>query len=640
MCRDDATQDNGLRRCRGRSHQPDGTSKPFTHLIHPPDHFPYSKPLEKLSEMSETNLEDMKRMKGQLVHHIKSLQRLLDKLPKIYEHANMQEELKLCGSDSSGVELMPGHMQDDHSGRDDSGFHLISDDGEDVRDDSGVHFTSDDMLDKQDDGGQIPGSQALGSLPDVDLELLNADSSSQSICEDMGDAEDSEDESLHDPLFTSRQVEMLLHYEMFGVFGLLQFLKEIAVYEQEQERKAAAEQNGASRKRKTPHDEKQSGNASWRRLIKDIDLGLESRALFYLCSVPPILIPALIKGDLPRQMQDPEFRSKVSPHIEPRGTQGVYAVYLARQGSQNSTQGDDASAGYGPSLSELRRVIAAMKLYIDVDDPESEKMARDIDTQYGEKKGLDYRRQRRYASGVDRWDMSGHQYFIDTFEHLYLWRANQYFEEDKNDPRLFEHLLRCFVYIGLSGRVLDRVTRHWTHSGEESCMYGLFCATVSWLFGETYGVRHSSWQIFKTVANDDVGLEEILLSVITSALPADGGLNMTYCGGSLGNPNKKNQIIQARRLKDNADSIHRHGFVAQNIEDAYVKWKNILESPKLSRAAMKRKEKLQNMLEDAEKLKTQLDDSLTSMEAIEEDSLFGELEQALEDFIVEESEVC
>lgn len=481
----------------------------------------------------------------------------------------------------------------------------------------------DEVARRTDEIVQVQCSQ-LEQRIEADDELHNDNHTQTS---DVGSNVEADDGKLQNCLFTPRQETMLMHYELYGVFGLMEFMKRTAVWERNREKEHGM---GSSRKRKRSHVEDDvGGHISWTRLIDDIDKGFQSRTLFYLCSLPPLLLPALIKGDLPSRMQDADFSRNVGPHIEPKMRQGAYVVYCARTAAQNATQGSVDFVGYGPSFKQMLTILAKMKLYTDVDDPESANMAKEIDSQFGEKKGLDYKKQRRYASGSLCIDMSSHVYWIENYLYLNLHSADSLHKKDPNDPRLSEYMLRCPVYVGLAGYVSERVTKHWNHSTDGSATMGLFCATTKWLYGDEFTIRNFSWHIFKTVSNDDIGLDEIILSVLTSALPTEGGLNVAHCGGSKGNPANKDHNTQTQRLNENAESIERWGFVDQNIADAAEKWSKVSQFFGIERQNQKRRnlEALTLALESAEALKVDVDKEIADAE---DRKLFKELKEALE----------
>jgi hypothetical protein len=598
-----------------------------TRLWHP-QRVPLPSILEaRYHKMGDSSVHDLEKLKKRLQKHIASIQELLDGMMQDEAGVASREAHRPARNKTSG-----GEVQNQISD--------VQEDGHGQSRDSDA--SAEDASDSHDHDARAIGGDRIVSQDDERLtatEIGEGDDDQGEEKEHDGEeppeaGTDEKEEQLVDPIFTRRQRELLVHYDLLGVFGLIQVIREIAVYEQTQERDAGIFVSRA-KKRKHAASPASPGHISWQRLIEDIDLGLTSRALFYLCSIPSLVIPALIRGDLPRQMQDQGFRTKVGPHIRPSLTQGAYVIYLALLPSYASTQGNDMYAGCGLSLKQLLKVIAAMKVYSNVNDPDSATFAQKVDTRFGEKKDLDYKRQRRYAAGGDHCDLTGHVWWIDNFQYTYLYWAIKRAAEDEDDPRLAQYLLRCLVYVGLAGLCEDRINDHATHSGDESVIFGLFCAIVEALYPGSFGVRDTSFQIFKTVSNEDIGLEEILLSVLTSALPADGGLNYAHCGGSLGNYDRKDPAAQAARLKKNAQSIEKHRFLDENIDDAYIKWRKFKDAPQQYQKAVAQRNFVMRMLQESEKLLADMESKIGTLDS-EENALFHELEQALRDFMLGE----
>ena len=63
----------------------------------------------------------------------------------------------------------------------------------------------------------------------------------------------------------------------------------------------------------------QDSNETWETIIEDYEQGVDSRVLYYLLVMYLRLIPALISGTLPSQIQNPDFARDVRPYIKLRG---------------------------------------------------------------------------------------------------------------------------------------------------------------------------------------------------------------------------------------------------------------------------------------------------------------------------------
>jgi hypothetical protein len=170
-----------------------------------------------------------------------------------------------------------------------------------------------------------------------------------------------------DPIMTERQQKLMWYYDVFGVLGLAHAMKLIALEEKQIEISCGI--GSSKRKRPTHENQDAGGHVSWQKIIDDINLGPLSRILFCLSSICPRLIPALIKGTLPSDMQNPDFAAEVGPHISLHESQGVYAVYVGVAAPDRNTQPSTTiseDVGQGVTPYEFLKISNAMRDYINV----------------------------------------------------------------------------------------------------------------------------------------------------------------------------------------------------------------------------------------------------------------------------------
>jgi len=380
-----------------------------------------------------------------------------------------------------------------------------------------------------------------------------------------------------DPLVTERQKQLAWFYDFFGVVGLAYWIKEIA--------EAQLELNSQSNVKAHP---------SWQRLIDDYNLGPDSRVLYYLCTLHPDLIPVLIRGDLPARMEeDPAFKLRFTSMIDLKNTQGAYAIYPARAASQtqDNTQINNPKAGLNLTLRELLELCQVIKQYIDLDRPNDD-LARKIDTAMRspncDKWAIDGKR--RYAGGTNHDQMTHAEEWLDAIESAYL----RYARSKLNTPE--EYLLdiplrRCFPYVGLARQTLQRGPQHWVHFGSESILYGLITATMEYLWPGQLVLKPYSYHLISIVRKEDIGLDEIFVTILTSAYGWETGLCHWFAGSQAGGKakntdasgkdkaNRSKSIDRAaadfdKELKRNAKAIRESGFIDHNIKDARDKREN------------------------------------------------------------------
>ena len=395
---------------------------------------------------------------------------------------------------------------------------------------------------------------------------------------------------------TVRQARLLWYYDIFGIIGVAYCVKCIA----EEQIKLEASQGRCNvirpqKRRKTsirtedwrdPEDDygdseaeemsegedpnvdmdedeesvKTAGHSSWKAIIQDYELGQDSRMIYMLASQPPELLRTIMTGTLPSKMEDQEFARIVGPWINLDDEPAIYGVFVGVSAVE-----DRRNAGKGLKLREMINVIGDMSLYLDVEDPRSADFARKVDDEYGpytEKlKKLNYEQgQRKFGSGNRRIHLDKQREWVRTLQDIYV-KKFESLKGTSEDYLIDEHLDRCLPYVGLSINCSKRASSHWHHEVKESPCYGLFTSVVRWRLGRKYETKSHTYVLYRAVKEEDLGLYEIIVSVISSAFRWDGGLNLHHAGGSGGAPNKAKLAKAAKRIEDS-------GFIHANIKDS------------------------------------------------------------------------
>ncbi|EXJ56387.1 hypothetical protein A1O7_06730 [Cladophialophora yegresii CBS 114405] len=468
----------------------------------------------------------------------------------------------------------------------------------------------------------------------VDVDLASESSEGRQVRDDSESDATDDGLSEIDPLWTERQQQMDWYLEAFGIIGLAHVIKDIAEYERREDISLKIGKNKGRRRRRYPDpagngtfdgvarpikkskstsagrgtrpgrrytvpdfeddsdvdtfergsdeddghesDSEYVGHSSWRTILGDLEKGPRSRVLFYLASWHPDLVLSLIHGTLPSDLQNPDFERDISRYIQLKGTPGSYTLWTATNPIRRNTQADDRSeryVGYGLSIADLEKAWSEMRRYIDIERTDAAAIlkAKKIDGQRGGNgKGINYRKGERLFGGGKHHDQFERQrFFLNYLESGLLQWARQ--PGRRNNKRLRQrHLKRCFVYTGLSWNVLGRAVQHWPTGKKDSIVYCLLQSVLRSLFGDKYDVVEFSYQTLKATRREDLGLGEILMTIVTSSVLWDGGLNV-YAGVNFGKRDYWDNEHFLEMLKDNARSIRGSGFVLKSIEDTAAK---------------------------------------------------------------------
>lgn len=432
-----------------------------------------------------------------------------------------------------------------------------------------------------------------------------------------------------DPLLTERQKCLLGYYDLFGIGGLADCINEIAEREYYPEADDNSDpdhsddNNVHGQNVDKTHGVKK-GHSSWKLIMDDFQTGVEGRIYFYLASLAPDMIRALIRGDLPRRMRDPEFQIRFGPHLTCRSSPGVYSIYVARTCPTRSSQlsaDDGQHAGRGLSLRQLNTVVELMREYMDLDSVNSVSLAKNIDTQKGEPSlELDYRNQRRYGGGGDYRVFEIHRKWLDHVERNVLEDYRRQLGTSQ-EHMLDVPLQRCLPYVGSADDTLSGAVHHWTHEGRESPLYGLYTAVISFAFGEQFNVQDYTYQVFKTTRIEDIELNEKLVTTLLSGDPWDGGLCYTHAGPSESSSAERDTMASPEELESNAMSIQNSGFLDESIkdfEDKISRVQDFLEATETREARLETfRQTASRRVEELNDLQSSVTDLIQELEAIE-----------------------
>lgn len=368
-----------------------------------------------------------------------------------------------------------------------------------------------------------------------------------------------------DPCATRKQHRMKVFLQQLGVVGLWH-----AIYT-----------NARQAEYEEMNDRANNGevNASWQVLMDDYEiLGPESRTLYYLLSTPEEVLLALIEGNLPSKMQDDKFKSKYASFLSLQADQGVYVCYIGVAHQDTPSQSAPATGlpetGRGLNLGELKDVVDTMTTYCKNEKatyPSDPDQAQRIDTRYRcastARKLAEYKDgYRRYSSG------SGENQFNRIIN--FIWASSDIYDLDVNgiDPSLSQlRLQRCFCYVGLGSKVLDRAVQHQVHTPNETPVWGLFTATCKALFGTRFSIADFTYQIIHTVRREDIGLDEILVSVLASAYAFDGGLSAVHAGKHKGAKATRDDTYD-EELEASFDMYQNRGCMAKNVDQSLQRY--------------------------------------------------------------------
>ena len=118
----------------------------------------------------------------------------------------------------------------------------------------------------------------------------------------------------------------------------------------------------------------------------------------------------------------------------------------------------------------------------------------------------------------------------------------------------------------MAGNPLSRAPRHWNPDQDSSPLWALFYSTVRYVCKDKYRAVRSTYQIFRSIREDETGLEEIVLTTLMMNLARHGGLSYRWAGGVI--PNVDDQKIQK-----SLEFLREHDQRDANIQDAVEKLK-------------------------------------------------------------------
>ncbi|KKY27448.1 hypothetical protein UCRPC4_g01043 [Phaeomoniella chlamydospora] len=275
------------------------------------------------------------------------------------------------------------------------------------------------------------------------------------------------------------------------------------------------------------------GGASWNEVITDI--GNERWTDYYIRCLHPDVIRPLIRGDLPKRLQDPEFRQRVSASLNLHATPGVYLCQFHQTGhlqpgdSQETADTLEQRRGAGLTLRQWLMVVDDCRLYSDVNNPASRNLAEQIDSAYRTTRATNYAsNQRRWQSGTRQQNFAGLEEFLNMMDRRWLnWARAQL--GTPNEWILDVPMVRAPAVVGQSKNVTERASHHLALSGS-SYVHSLISCIVKFRFA--YRFDRSVWQLARVERPDHMNLCEAIFSILASAYTWELGLNQTVSGAS------------------------------------------------------------------------------------------------------------
>lgn len=206
------------------------------------------------------------------------------------------------------------------------------------------------------------------------------------------------------------------------------------------------------------------GHTCWNRFLTDVEKGTDTRLLYYLSALPSELLRSLIIGDLPSRMQDQDFSSRMKHFTTPTPSQGTYTMFIARLVCHSrmaiSARRRHHCVAWVLTPGQTLDVIALVRLYADLDDPESEEMAKKIDAQfYQDVHKIDYATQRYYGGGGSRDQFHKHLLWAQSWVIALLANDNEKGEEP-GYGRVFISLYLTLRFTSQRCRALKPASRH------------------------------------------------------------------------------------------------------------------------------------------------------------------------------------
>lgn len=270
-------------------------------------------------------------------------------------------------------------------------------------------------------------------------------------------------------------------------------------------------------------------------------------------------------------MEDPAFRAEVRPYTDPSSCQGTYVIFLAQTGlpPRGCTSGPLSAPvrGMGPSPRQMLEVIDLVGLYVDIENPSSAEVARDIDRQFHRNiDKIDYATQRYYGGGTDHDQFDKHRLWTISWDAALDGFRDEVDSVDESG--LDDFLSRSFPYPGLAGDVGQRYSQHLGFSKTTSRLMGLIRAIMEYKYPQMFGVDGFFFQVLRTVKVDDIGLDEIITCLLVSGMPWDGGLNFDWPGSSTGRKDGRGTDEYLRKLRESEHFISKHGFQERHVDES------------------------------------------------------------------------
>lgn len=299
-----------------------------------------------------------------------------------------------------------------------------------------------------------------------------------------------------------RLLEWYLNH--LGVVGVWHALQIIA--EQERDKEAAGERVVSG-----------TVDGSWNMLLTDLNKGTNSRCLYYLLTIPRQVLMAVIRGDLPSKLElDTNFRRDFLSRLELTSRPGVYVIYVGRSSKPSGSGKHERGMGLTPAEAQL--VWEHLDCYDQgtASDQGSNETCRKIDNAYPGSHFVNYKK------GDRRWKWENVGFLKHALEHECLMPNHSH-------P---DRMRLCQAYVGLSGNVLSRAPQHATPGTNSSPVFSVWLSILQKQWPDMF--MAFPYQLLRVEHNQELGLCEVLVSVLAGAYCWEGGLSNIHAGRQVG----------------------------------------------------------------------------------------------------------
>lgn len=282
----------------------------------------------------------------------------------------------------------------------------------------------------------------------------------------------------------------------------------------------------------------------WKTILDDTTSKSGQKTKLYLASMHPMLVEALIRGDITRRLyeDDPLFSDAIHS-AELDEWPGTYINILCRrqrpQGPQGGQHRPDNShlspwPGYGLCVSELEGVLQDCALYLRVGDPASDILAENVDSFFCEDKSA----RSETAERLNRRFLFSDRSVEVITEWIEAVRTQ--IMQPAGNHLAGRPMQRCFYEIGIGDH-------HHEYVDGSNYLFGLVESAVHRRCPDIFEVR--AYQLHRILETDDQSLSEVELILLGRAHYTQCGLNVRHGGDQVRGFEKLPQDALERNLQ-------------------------------------------------------------------------------------------